>query len=446
MSITEIKKQVLNAGLSKEQVRLYGDLRYVETWEKALESVAVCLDITAELEECEGKPLDQQPEVAIPSEIGCGEIIPFTHKTRKDFMQDELARQREIFQQPQGLEAIADCPPPPPPPTINRPCPLPERQDIPGIEIVFSPSEESPHPGSDRRVREAVFSSSNHYGEWTSNNCEKCVKNDTCDISDELPIAYLNDGKVSPDIKSRLAISDGYSYMPANQVCGEFQKKGDRIDLAPMEIVMNRHEKNVGRMIAKVYGSDSPAENSNQSLSDILIAQVRSDIERYFEGIKEDAQYCFEVNYLDDQLFHQLNELVDFLLFDVRRSPKIFDIWANIPYFKRKGFYQLIPFAIQDIFHTANPSRDYWECTRETHFLLLYRPAPIPVLSEKYGGVFIPNKLHELGNWHYLWKFPGAVQAENFLHEITDTKDFAVVSANQSITVNTVNELVLVGV
>lgn len=180
-----------------------------------------------------------------------------------------------------------------------------------------------------------------------------------------------------------------------------------------------------------------------RNLGDRLFEQIKSDILRYFEHQKEDVGYCLENDYLYDDQHKELINLIELMEWNIKNKPTIFDVWSTVPYFAREGFYKLIPFAIQHFFKNGIPPVDFWECDRHSHFLLLYRPTPIPTLSEKFGGVFIPSRLHELGEWHYLWKFPGAIQAENFLHEITDAKDFAVIPANKPITVN---ELVLVGV
>lgn len=201
----------------------------------------------------------------------------------------------------------------------------------------------------------------------------------------------------------------------------------------------DHNTRNVARMIGRIYNSPDTSKN----LSEQLLDQCKTDIQRYFEWLKEDTEYCFEVNYLDEQLNNSLNELIDFLSSDISKKTSIYDIWATVPHFKREGFYKLIPFALHEIYTSGNPPIDFWECTRETVWLLIEKPAPIPLLAEDFGGVFIPNRLHELGLYKYLWKFPGAIQCENFFHGITDAKEYAIIPANKPITTS---ELVLAGV
>ena len=363
-TLAELKVKADNLGIDRGIVRLYGDLRKIETWERAITSHQT---VTVEAVEIADTVAD---------EIDKNEIIPFIPEVdladcndRKSTMLFEVQRQRAIFEK--KPEAIANIPPAPPPIIINVPA---ERRDIPP------------------------------------------------NIPDRLP------DEQNIEIAERESPSPGHG-------------RGDE----RFRNIVSNTQRPIERMVSCIYAPPKETETS-KSLSEQLLDQCKSDIQRYFEWMKEDTEYCFEVNYLDEKLNNSLNELIDFLSSDISKKTSIYDIWATVPHFKREGFNKLIPFALHEIY-TGNPPIGYWECTRETVWLLIEKPAPIPLLAEDFGGVFVPNKLHELGMYKYLWKFPGAIQCENFFHNITNAREYAVIPANQCIqAIQQPKQLLLAGV
>lgn len=58
-----------------------------------------------------------------------------------------------------------------------------------------------------------IFSSGSQYGDWVASNCERCAKYDvndlpTCEIDEALGLAYLDDGKVTPEIALRAGVNE----------------------------------------------------------------------------------------------------------------------------------------------------------------------------------------------------------------------------------------------
>lgn len=365
-TLAELKVKADNLGLDRGIVRLYGDLRKIETWERAITSHQTVTVEAVEIADTVADKIDKD-------EIDKNEIIPFIPEVdlaecndRKSTMLFEVQRQRAIFEKKQAI----DCPPPPPPAPIVRPCPIPERRDIPGVEI----AETSPPPGHGR--------------------------------GDE----RLYPPDFNPHIDS---IAEKATKMRA--------------------------------MFKATYPDEFKAMFPRENLGDRLFEKIKSDILRYFEGIKEDLEYCFELNYLENEdHYKEILSLVGLMEWNINNKHSIYDIWNTVPYFQREGFQKLIPFGIHEIFKDACLDPSCWECTRETYWLVIEKPAPIPTLSEPYGGIFIPNKMHELGFYIYLWKFPGMVEAENFFDKITDARKYCMVPAKSDLKI--FNQPVLVGV
>lgn len=311
MQLLDLKQKAQNMGLDRDTVRLYGDLRLISTWEKAIISHQT-ITVEAETVEDEVSNDDYDPFDAIP-------FFPEVLKIlSKDIEERGSGRQEDVL-------GTVDCPPPPPPPIIQRPCPIPERH-IPGIEK----EPKSPIPGEGR---------------------------------------------------------------------------GDQ-------------------------------RFKNLNLGDRLFEKIREDIGRYFEAVSEDLKYCLDMNYMDISHYQEARSIIEIMQWNIKNKHSIFDIVSTVPYFQREGFQKLIPFAVHELFKDCTPSVTDWDCTRESYWLIIEKPSAIPTLAEEFGGIFIPNKIHELGVWTYVWKFPGMIQAENFFYCITDAKKYCMVPANSSLKVS----------
>lgn len=143
--LTELRAKAESVGLDKETVRLFGDLRFTITWEKALVDHNTITVKSVEVSDDEISQVVDEIYSDLREAQKHDEIIPFIpndHPSRRETMLAEVQRQRGIF------ENAVDCPPPPPPAPIIRPCPIPENPpSIPGIEIA---ERESPPPGFGR--------------------------------------------------------------------------------------------------------------------------------------------------------------------------------------------------------------------------------------------------------------------------------------------------------
>lgn len=72
------------------------------------------------------------------------------------------------------------------------------------------------------------FSNGSQYGDWMGANCDRCKKNDTCDLQLALDTACFTDGMVSPENATRMGITaenNGRYCWP----CGEWDPDPEQV-------------------------------------------------------------------------------------------------------------------------------------------------------------------------------------------------------------------------
>lgn len=446
-TLTELKQQADHLGLAPEMVRLYGDLRLKATWEKALIANKT---ITVEAVEVEAE-----------------EIIPFTDDEDDKWFTKELE-----------LVYLA----------------IPQDHPISFQEIFAKtnlPSGELSLKLLDLELAEMVIQEPKGFYSQLHDEYDKYLGFTVGDqVEAKCCYAFLNkgdEGFVPMIIKQIFFESNNLRFRvqriddektgfycgidairlavdcppppppPIARPCPtpEIPKTIPGIEIAERESPVPGHGRGDERLYPDNFNPNigSIAEKATKfrallqatypgqfddlgNLGDRLLAKIKEDIGRWFEAITEDLKYCLDVNYLDISHYQEARSIVEIMQWNIENKHSIYDIWSCVPYFHREGFEKLIPFGIHDIFKAGTPPVDCWECKREAYWLVIEKYSAIPTLADDFGGVFIPNKFHELGNYIYVWKFPGMIQAENFFHHITDAKKYCMIPANSQLKIN----------
>lgn len=166
LSLASLKLKAKSLGIYS----VAGNPRHKKNWVEAIESaepteptepeeVEIPFDGEDEADEVDGDALVHLVYLNIPSDrtIAVAELSKKTNLPESELANKliQLELGKRVIEEPQGYyrRLAVNCPPPPPPAPIIRTCPVPERQDIPGIEIAENP-QESPRPGESRRVTE----------------------------------------------------------------------------------------------------------------------------------------------------------------------------------------------------------------------------------------------------------------------------------------------------
>ena len=166
LSLSELISQAIALGGEKvhDMAKAIGHVRHKKTWAAVIESIETEPTPAPIPEEIpfdgEADEADEADEIELIYSVIPGDrTITFKELWEKTNLPSgelagkllELELAERVIQEPYNnyRRLAVDCPPPPPPAPIIRTCPVPERQDIPGIEI--AKEEKCGDVGSDRR-------------------------------------------------------------------------------------------------------------------------------------------------------------------------------------------------------------------------------------------------------------------------------------------------------
>lgn len=402
-TLTELKTKADDLGIDRGIVRLYGDLRKIETWEKA---VTAYNTVTVEAE-------------TIIDEVE--EIIPFTDD--------------EWFTKELELVYLA----------------IPQDHPISFQEIFAKtnlPSGELSLKLLDLELAEMVIQEPKGFYSQLHDEYDKYLGFTVGDqVEAKCCYAFLNKGDEGfvPMIIKQIFFESNNLRFRVQRIDDEktgFYCGIDAIRLAvdcppPPPIVRPCPTPEIPQTIPGVEiaerESPSPGEGRGderfRNLGDRLGEKIKLDIFKYLDAIHA-------------WIFEQYSE------FDRLTQYEYFSAWYEIERFQRITpekikIYEFIEEAIALVttikqnhipwyLQQDMPAPPVWcETKQDNYYLLLEKPTPIPTLSIDYDGQFIPNCFHELGVDIYCFLFPNQLRAEEYFEQITEAKHYQFIPASQ---------------